>query len=221
VTEPKEGAQPSPGLARLPPGRHGLPREFVDSNQRGRLAAGTISAVVKSGYHETTVSKIVAAAGVSRRTFYQYFSSKQECFAASYALLADHLLAEMALAGADEAEWPARVAARFGEMLAIFSANPDLALFALAAPQGAGGEALTLYRSLLERLLEVLCEDLADQALRPDRAVEEGLMGGLAAIVATAARAGEDLGGLEADLLQLFLTPYLGVAAASAAARRG
>jgi len=38
------GEDSAPGLARLPPGRHGLSREFVTRNQRDRLTAGMIAA---------------------------------------------------------------------------------------------------------------------------------------------------------------------------------
>ncbi len=73
-TGSETGSTP-PGLHRLPPGRHGLPRDFVAQNQRDRLAAGTIAAVAERGYNETTIGDIAAAAGVSRRTFYVYFGT--------------------------------------------------------------------------------------------------------------------------------------------------
>jgi AcrR family transcriptional regulator len=85
------GDDPALRLARLPPGRHGLPREFVTQNQRDRLAAGTIAVVAERGLNEATITQICAAAGVSRRTFYSYFSSKEECFFAAYDTIAEHL----------------------------------------------------------------------------------------------------------------------------------
>ena len=64
VAKREPQAEQSPGLSRLPPGRHGLPRDFVVQNQRDRLAAGIIAAVSEFGYHETTITQIAAAAGV-------------------------------------------------------------------------------------------------------------------------------------------------------------
>ena len=66
------------GKDRPPRRRHGLPRDFVAQNQRDRLTAGTIAAICEHGYHETTISQIAAAAGVSRRTFYDHFINKQD-----------------------------------------------------------------------------------------------------------------------------------------------
>ncbi len=96
------GEDSAPGLARLPPGRHGLSREFVAKNQRDRLTAGMIAAVAEHGFHEATITQIAAAAGVSRRTFYGYFSSKEECFFDTYGQVAEHLEAAMTSAGEGE-----------------------------------------------------------------------------------------------------------------------
>ena len=80
-----------PELSRLPPGRHGLPREFVVHNQRERLIAGLAEAVAENGYASTTIAHITRHAAVSRRTFYEHFNSKDECFVAAY----DTVMAEL------------------------------------------------------------------------------------------------------------------------------
>ena len=58
----------APGLARLPRGRHGLPADFVASNQRGRLINGMIGAVVEHGYNGAGIAQITAKAGVQEFT---------------------------------------------------------------------------------------------------------------------------------------------------------
>ena len=125
----------SPGLPRLPPGRHGLRREFVEQNQRQRLTAGIIAAVAERGYHETTITEIAAAAGVSRRTFYAYFASKEECFLAAYQEIGTYLREAGAAAATAADSWPERVRAKLAAMLETFAANPDLARFCLLAPR--------------------------------------------------------------------------------------
>ena len=200
------GEDPAPGLARLPPGRHGLSREFVAKNQRDRLTAGMIATVAEHGFHEATITQIAAAAGVSRRTFYGYFSSQEECFFDTFGQVADHLEAAMASAGESEAEWPEWVRAQLKAMLETFAANPDLARFALIAPPNAGGEIATRYRELLDRLFAILVEG------KPSRAVADGLLGGIVALVVRKVKAGEgeQLVELAPDLLELFLAPYYG-----------
>ena len=64
-------------LCSLPPGRHGLPREFVHSNQRARLLHAFAAAVVEHGYQPVTGANVTSRAHLSRRTFYEHFESKE------------------------------------------------------------------------------------------------------------------------------------------------
>jgi AcrR family transcriptional regulator len=221
--KPADG-DPAPGLARLPPGRHGLPRSFVTQNQRGRLAAGTIAAVVEHGYHDATVSQISEAAGVSRRTFYGYFASKQEIYLDTYEMIASHLREQIVAAGAEHSEWPDRVRAGLGAMLETFADNPDLARFCLIAPLSADEEIAARYRLSMKRLLALLTAAMPPPpaSRRPSRAAEDGLVGGIAAVIVRKVKAGEGerLIELLPDLLELALTPYLGRDDAVRAARR-
>lgn len=213
----------SQGLPRLPPGRHGLPRDFVVQNQRDRLAAGIIAAVSEFGYHETTITQIAAAAGVSRRTFYGYFDAKEECFLATFDQIADHVCDAAREAAADLNEWPAQVAAKFGAALDVFSTNPQLARFALAAPPRAGGEVTAHYRRALDRALVELTAGFPAEAEAPSPAVQQSLIGGAVALIVQKLEAGEGerLRELLPDLVELFLAPFIGRAAAVEAAGHG
>ncbi|HSK50099.1 MAG TPA: helix-turn-helix domain-containing protein [Solirubrobacterales bacterium] len=220
-SEPK-GEDSAPGLARLPPGRHGLPREFVTENQRGRLTAGIIAVVAEHGYNEATISQIAAAAGVSRRTFYTYFSAKQECFLDAYDQIAAHLRAASAAAASSHSEWPDRVAAKLRSTMEVFAANPDLVRFYLVEAPRAGDEIAARYRRGTDLALADLIADRPEDVRRPSEAIEYAVMGGMAALIADRVLAGEgeQLPSLLPDLLELVLTPYLGREDAVAVARR-
>jgi AcrR family transcriptional regulator len=82
--------------------------------QLERLLAGMVAAANESGYAGATVSEVIAHAGVSRPTFYDYFADRDECFVACVKDLYARLLEEArtsvrrrapedALAGAIEA----------------------------------------------------------------------------------------------------------------------
>lgn len=219
--DPREDDSPR-GLPRLPPGRHGLSRDFVARNQRDRLAAGAISAIAERGYHEASVTEICAAAGVSRRTFYSYFTSKEECYLQTFDLVLEHLSEAMSQAGADRGDWPERVHARLAAMLEVFVANPDLVRFTLVAPLRAGQQIVTRYRLGLERMLEILTEDRpANGSVRqPSTAIEQALVGGMMASITRKVENGaeEELADLLPDLVELFLTPFVGRQAAARAA---
>ena len=51
---------------------------------RRRLLEGMAHAVAAKGYADTTIADIVREASVSRRTFYEHFSTTQECLVALY-----------------------------------------------------------------------------------------------------------------------------------------
>lgn len=207
-------------LARLPPGRHGLPRDFVARNQRDRIAAGIIAEVAARGLNEATIAGICTAAGVSRRTFYAYFSSKQECYLDTCDRIVEYVRGATDAAAAAAADWPGRVAAKLRTALELFAANPDLARFALIAPRRAGGAVAARYGAMMGQAVDYLCEGMPPPpATRaPSEAVAASLVGGMVALVVRELDAGRggELPRLLPELLELFLTPYLGRTAALA-----
>ena len=73
-----------PDISDLPSGYTGLPRQLVEASQRQRLLHGTIVAVAEKGYGPATIADIAKEAGVSKKTFYEYFTDKQASFLAAY-----------------------------------------------------------------------------------------------------------------------------------------
>jgi AcrR family transcriptional regulator len=211
---PRLPGELKPHLSRLPRGRHGLPRDFVTKNQRDRLTAGTVSVMARNGFNETTIAQICAAASVSRRTFYAYFPSKEECFFSTYDTIVGYLLEATEAAATDQVEWPAKLRAKLCAALEFFAGNPDLARFCLAVPQQAGEEVAARSRVVIEQVLECLTEGRPPPpATRmPPETVTASLAGGMTALVMRRVNngEGETLPELLPDLVELFLAPYLG-----------
>lgn len=84
-----------PEPLRLPGGISGIPREQVRASQRQRLIHGVTLAVADKALPATTISDIVERAGVSKKTFYEHFSDKLDCFLAAYDHGAAAILAEV------------------------------------------------------------------------------------------------------------------------------
>ena len=76
----------------LPAGRHGLSRSYVEANQGQRMLAAVADVVSLKGYAALTVEDIVAAAGVSRKSFYGIFNDKEEAFLAAYDAISGELI---------------------------------------------------------------------------------------------------------------------------------
>ncbi|HVK25461.1 MAG TPA: TetR/AcrR family transcriptional regulator [Actinokineospora sp.] len=70
-------------FAALPRGRHNLTRDQVESAQRGRLLYGMAMSVAEKGYVATSVADVLKRVHISRDTFYQHFSDKEDCFLAA------------------------------------------------------------------------------------------------------------------------------------------
>src|SRR5579875_630056 len=74
-------ARSGPAATRpLPRGRHRLSRDEVLASQRGRMLAGVAEAVAEKGYNRVSVADVISRAGVSRETFYEQFTDKEDCF---------------------------------------------------------------------------------------------------------------------------------------------
>jgi AcrR family transcriptional regulator len=199
------------GKDRLPPGRHGLPREFVAEHQRERLLNGVVDAVAEHGYNATTIGAIAAAAQISRRTFYEYFRDKEGCFLAAYEMIDTHVRGAMLTAAEPPAPWPEQVRASLAALLDVLSRDLAVARFYLTEPLAAGGEIAARYRDAMQLLAETI-RPPAGPAEMDLEVRDQVLMGGIATLMARRLKAGEAnrLPELLPDLTELALAPYLG-----------
>src|SRR5919201_6795907 len=101
-------------VRQLPRGRHRLSREEVIASQRGRMLAAMAEVVAQKGYARTTVADVLSRARVSRETFYEQFSDKEDCFLAAYDFSVEAMLEAITDAVGDA---PAEPFARFESAL--------------------------------------------------------------------------------------------------------
>lgn len=121
-----------------------MPREAVTESQRSRIHQAMIEVVSQRGYPETRVVDVIGVAGVSRKTFYELFDSKEDCFLAAYDVLLGNLLGEVgnAFEGNPGAPWAERTGAALEVLLAHLAAHPEEARFAIVEVLAAGPKAL-------------------------------------------------------------------------------
>jgi AcrR family transcriptional regulator len=210
-----------PELSRLPPGRHGLPREFVVHNQRERLIAGLAEAIAENGYSGTTIAHITRHAAVSRRTFYEHFSSKDECFVAAYDTVMEELRGRVSAAFEGADDWPHAVKAGIGAMLGFLAAEPHLARLCMVEALVAGPVVVERYDAAIQSFVPYFQtgrEGRPPEVLaRLSPTTEEALVGGMVSLISRRIIAGkaEELEELLPDLVEFTLTPYLGSAEAA------
>lgn len=128
----------------LPRGRHGLSRETVEQSQRERIHAAMIQVVARRGYSDARVVDAIDVAGVSRKTFYELFEDKEDCFLSTYDLIVRQLLEVTGSEfGSDpEASWSERIRHGLAAMLDLIVAQPDAARFCIVEVLAAGPKAL-------------------------------------------------------------------------------
>jgi AcrR family transcriptional regulator len=206
-----------PELARLPPGRHGLPREFVTHNQRERLIAGLAEAIAENGYSGTTIAHITRAAAVSRRTFYEHFGSKDECFVAAYDTVMNELQGRVTEAFESEhPDWAHSIKAGIDAMLEFLAAEPNLARLCMVEALVAGPAVVERYDAAIQSFVPYFQkgrEGRSPEVLsRLSATTEEALVGGMVSLISRRIIAGkaEELEQLLPDLVEFTLTPYLG-----------
>ena len=201
-------------LRRLPSGRHGLSAEFVARNQRERLTAGAIAAVVESGFQDASVSQIAKAAGVSRRTFYEYFSSKEECCLDVYEAIETEVLRIVSEADAGPGGWTRRVRRRVLALVDLLAANPNLARFSLIAPSAAGGQFVDRQRQFLRSLLLRFMDGAPTSRgyATPNEEEFEASAGSMSAVLAAAIDTdpGSERSETAARVLEIVLVPIVG-----------
>ena len=80
-------------------------RERTRRAVRGELAQLAVSLFVEKGYDETTIDDLAAAAGMSKRTFFRYFASKEELVMGKYEFFGQQLAEDLAARPAGEPVW--------------------------------------------------------------------------------------------------------------------
>ncbi len=121
-----------------------------------------VEAAAREGYAAVTVAQVIALAGVSRPTFYEYFTDKNDCFVAALDLVQGRVIAwaAQALEDAD----PTRAAHDIVIALVGFAADQPTAARVLFDEAMAGGPRALDVRDDGIRALEQLVENRYDTA---------------------------------------------------------
>jgi AcrR family transcriptional regulator len=174
------------------------------STQRERLIAGMIAAAHRYGYAGANVAHVIAHAGVSRPTFYEYFADKDECFLAAHRDLSRLLIWEIRRAVA--ATPPERaVQAAIRALIKLCEEHPDRAVFLANEAMAAGWRGLDERDRLMEEIAQVVEQARAQappQALTPDLPIHLVFGAGRWLLAPVLRRGERDLSELEDELIR-------------------
>jgi AcrR family transcriptional regulator len=188
---------------RLPTGAHGLTREEVELDQRGRLRSAMIELIAERGYPAVRILDLTQLAHVSRPTFYNLYADKEELLLSAYEDIAGRTTAHVARAygsGESQAQSLELALVAFAE-LAV--AEPEAMTLALLGTFGAGSRALSR-RNRTTQALEQMIQTGRDRSWseHPADLTTKFLIGGIREVSATRLRQGraEELLALAGEL---------------------
>jgi AcrR family transcriptional regulator len=184
------------GAPRLPRGRHGMTRDQVSQVQRGRMLRAMADAMADQGYVATSVADVLKRAGTSRETFYQQFSSKQDCFIAAYELAASVILADLEQEAAAAGTPLERFDRTIGAYLEALASEPALARLFMVEVYAAGDRVLESRAEIQQRFLQLVI-DAFEPRDPTERFACEALVAAVIMMV-TARLAARDIEGLRA-----------------------
>jgi TetR/AcrR family transcriptional regulator len=171
--------------------------------QRERLLAGMVMAAYRHGYAGASVAQVIARAGVSRPTFYEYFTDKDDCFIATHRELARLLIEE--IRRTVSAEPPERaVQTGIRRFIELAEEHPNGASFLTDSTMAGGWGALKERDHMIDEIALIIEQSLSRaprQALTPDVPVPV-VLGAVRWLLAPQLRRGEhDLSLLTKELI--------------------
>jgi AcrR family transcriptional regulator len=201
------------------------------------MLAAMVDVAAERGAANVSVAHVVARSGVSRRTFYEIFEDREDCFLAAFdeavGCAGEYVLGAYNASGG----WRERMRTGLIGLLEFLEAEPGMGRLLIVESLGAGPVVFERRRALVDRLV-VAIEEGQGQGRRdadPPALTAEGVVGAVLSVIhgrlvaerpsgAKGSRAQGDKPGrlleLAGPLMGMIVLPYLGPAAARKEAER-
>src|SRR4051812_19256967 len=146
-----------------------------------------LNAAAKLGYLETNVQDVIDRAGVSRPTFYEHFSNKEDCFLAAFDISAQRLRKELDAAARKGGDvWRDRVRHSLEALLRFVDREPDTARTMVAEARAASATAVRRRVELMDefaRCLESQARELLPSDCAATALTASGIVGGVESLL--------------------------------------
>jgi AcrR family transcriptional regulator len=215
-------------------------REQVADIQRARILGAAVEVVAEHGMANVSVAHIVARSGVSRRTFYELFADREDCFLAAFDDVIQRIATVVLPAYEAQSRWKEKIRGGLSALLAFFEDDRAAARLVIVDALGAGHNALERRERVLARVIAAVEEGRTSKSTDgeleggegPSPMAAEGIVGGVLAVLhsrllgspSPPTVSGPDGAGpcspdasllqLTGPLMSMIVLPYLGAAAA-------
>jgi AcrR family transcriptional regulator len=203
----------------------------VSEIQRARMLTAMAQEISQRGAANVSVAHVVGRSGVSRRTFYEIFEDREDCFLAAFDDALGHVAAVVIPAYEQPGSWRARIRAALTALLECLDYDPATGRLLIVESLAAGPRALERRQRVLARIIPVIEQGQGEgkTSADPPPLTAEGIAGAVLSVLhgrlaeaplspaARSAGAGhaEDDSLLELlnPLMGMIVLPYLGPAA--------
>jgi AcrR family transcriptional regulator len=195
-----------------------LRRHAVQASQRLRIIHATAACARQRELADVSVTAIIEAAGLSRRTFYELFANLDECLAATFEEGISRAGAVAGSAYEEQQSWRPAVRAGLAALLCFLDDQPVLGGFCVSL-LFAGGPQMCRRREQVVRVLARAVDAGRMQARAPaglSPLLAESIVGGVLSVLQRRLLSEQRpaLRELQGELMALIVRPYLGAAAA-------
>jgi AcrR family transcriptional regulator/DNA-binding MarR family transcriptional regulator len=197
---------------------NGFGHTQVAQIQRARILAAMFDVATEQGAANVSVADVVERSGVSRRTFYETFSDREECFLAAFDDALAFASQRVLPAYQAQRKWRDRIRAATITLLQFLDEEPVVGRLLIVESLTGGAKTLERRAEILEQLVAVVDNGRKQSAsaLGLPPLTAEGVVGGALSILH--ARISPDakppLLDLANVLVSMVVLPYLGPAAA-------
>ncbi len=192
-------------------------RSGVADIQRSRMIAALAALARERGIAGVSVAHVVARSGVSRRTFYELFEDRNDCFRAAFEQGVARAAARIVPAYEGARGWRERMRAGLAALLEFLEEEHDLGALCVVVVLGASPVVLARRGEVTQALVDAVDGGRREArgSARPTRLTAEGVVGAVLAVLHARLSAGEPVAELEGSLMGMIVLPYLGLAAAA------
>jgi AcrR family transcriptional regulator len=166
-------------------GSNGLGTIRVAEIQRSRMLTAMMQEIAERGAANVSVAHVVSRSGVSRRTFYEIFEDREDCFLAAFDDALAHFAAVVIVAYERPGSWRVRVRSALTALLECLESDPASGRLLIVESLAAGPKALERRRNVLAQIIPVIeqGQGTSKMSAQPPPLTAEGIAGGVLSVL--------------------------------------
>ena len=164
---------------------NGFTREGVVDIQRARMLAAMSELASERGVANVSVAHVVERAGISRRTFYEIFNDREDCFLAAFDDAIERIADRIVPLYERPGKWRERIRACLIELLLFLDNDPVSGRLVVVETLGAGRGALERRGLVLAQVISAVDEGCreAKGGAEPPPLTAEGIAGAVLSVI--------------------------------------